>query len=246
MSLKRKRSTSSMSYGSAHSNAALSPQHDISLSPTPNPQSLNRDVTMSNDESPSSPSHQPDHNPPQLHSRTRKRFRSKPDESTIHGKTASSIFEFYPNINPRKNLPNPFRRRPVHASTFLSNPNPPTQQPNRPPPTIPPYLLAPPHPPFLSPSIPSPHIPNPLHPDLRRLRLPTPVTLRRRHLHDRDGRHGRMRGIRMPILWEAGMRYMCSCRGGRGEGMLGLQDERRRKWGGNMDRGHWLDAVIGG
>lgn len=90
MALKRKRSSSTMSSASfPHSfGSPTSPVLCTSMSPSPSPshflQSHNHDISMSNYHLSNCPSLLEDSRP-YLHSRTRKRVRNKPDESSIHG-----------------------------------------------------------------------------------------------------------------------------------------------------------------
>lgn len=86
MALKRKRSISSTSPApitppSHPPNACV---HTTSASSGLSVQSSNHGISMSSHQSSAYPSYQSDDLPPQLHSRTRKRFRSKPDEASIH------------------------------------------------------------------------------------------------------------------------------------------------------------------
>lgn len=84
--LKRKRSVSSTS-----PTPITPPSHfpdacarTASASARSSIQSPKHDISMSNHQSSVYSAYQPDDLPPQLHSRTRKRFRSKPDEASIH------------------------------------------------------------------------------------------------------------------------------------------------------------------
>lgn len=85
MALKRKRSISSTSPSPITpphlSNVCA---HNTSASSGLSFQSPNHAISMSSHPSAVYPSYQSDDLPPQLHSRTRKRFRSKPDEASIH------------------------------------------------------------------------------------------------------------------------------------------------------------------
>lgn len=86
MALKRKRSISSISPTpiTPPSHLPNACAHTTSASSWSSVQSPNRDISMNNHQSSTYPSYQSDDLPPQLHSRTRKRFRSKPDEASIH------------------------------------------------------------------------------------------------------------------------------------------------------------------
>lgn len=90
MALKRKRSSPSISPGSVpHGfSSPASPVIYTGLSPSPSPnpfpQSHNHDISMSNCHPSDCPSLYEDSRP-HLHSRTRKRVRNKPDETSIHG-----------------------------------------------------------------------------------------------------------------------------------------------------------------
>lgn len=85
MALKRKRSISSTSPSPItppHLSTVCA--HTTSASSGLSVQSPNYAISMSSHPSAAYPSYQSDDPPPQLHSRTRKRFRSKPDEASIH------------------------------------------------------------------------------------------------------------------------------------------------------------------
>lgn len=81
--LKRKRSVSSTS-PTPITPPSHFPDACASASARSSIQSPKHDISMSNHQSSVYSAYQPDDLPPQLHSRTRKRFRSKPDEASIH------------------------------------------------------------------------------------------------------------------------------------------------------------------
>lgn len=95
MALKRKRSISSTSP------TPITPPHLSNFCAQNNTfassglsvQSPNHAISMSSSHPLAAyPSYQSDDLPPQLHSRTRKRFRSKPDEASIHSTNSPRLF----------------------------------------------------------------------------------------------------------------------------------------------------------
>ena len=117
MALKRKRSESNISPSSTSSSFSSSTSRAISTSPSPFCRFPSHDMSKSNHYSSVSSSRYSDDSCPQLHSRTRKRHRSKPDESTIHG-TANHVFRSsHANIPCREDLPDFVCRCPVSTST---------------------------------------------------------------------------------------------------------------------------------
>ncbi|MCJ1344579.1 hypothetical protein MMC31_002782, partial [Peltigera leucophlebia] len=92
MALKRKRSISSTSPTTITSPSRFPDAcaRTASASPRSSVQFPNHDISISNHQSSAYPAYPSDDLPPQLHSRTRKRLRSRPDEASIHSTNSST------------------------------------------------------------------------------------------------------------------------------------------------------------